>query len=553
MHMAKARSSSAKRVSAEPGLPNLAVALAAIAISFAVYAPALQSPFFSDDLHYVQSNDYIHKINLENAIAIWSPQSPVVGIVENYAPVHLTLHSLAWQAFGARVLGHHVVNVLLHAAVGFMWILFFRRLGVAPRIAMWLGAVFLVHPANVEAVAWISQLKTTSAMALMLGALALQPRHSVAALTCFALALFAKPTAAVAFPAAVLLQIQQVRAANPSAGLAEWFSAPKSRWWLGWATVFGIFSVVEFAAFFETAGSAPPLYAELDVRLRMVVAIALRYIATAVSGLGLAVFHDPPAAQSWLDPWFLGGVVWMAFVAWRCVRSWTRCSVEVVFWCFVVVSFAPISGVIPLPHAMADRYLYFMLPGLLGALGLVATQRLPKPLPRAVTAAAVAFVILLGVGANRHAMLWQSAEKLLAHSEARYPEGKVAVLRSARRLALAGDVDGTVAALRRAMARGFDRLDTLVSDPAYRMLRGRPKFDAIIDEIAARLIERGAPGPRASQAGLRVRGQAQFVIGEYSEARRSLEQAIEVGGPYTEAISTELGQLRQLERRGISR
>jgi hypothetical protein len=550
--MAKARRNRAASSSAEPGFSNLSVALAAIAISFAVYAPALQSPFFSDDLHYVESNAYVHTISVENAVAIWSPQSPVVGIVENYAPVHLTLHSLAWQAFGSRVLGHHVLNVLLHAAVGFMWVLFFRRLGIAPRIALWLGAVFLVHPANIEAVAWISQLKTTSSMALMLGALALQPRRPLVALICFGLALFAKPTAAVAFPVAVLLQIQQTRAANPVAGFADWFSAPGSRWWAGWAAVLGVFAVVEFAAFFDTAGSAPPLYAALDVRLRTLAAVALRYLATAMSGSGLAVFHDPPAARSWLDPWFLGGVLWMALVAWRGVHSWKTRSLEIVCWCLVVVSFAPISGVIPLPHAMADRYLYFMLPGLLGAAGLIATRRLPEPLPQPVAVGALAFVLLLGVGANRHATLWQSAEKLLAHSEARYPDGKVAVLRSARRAALAGDVDKTVAALRLVMVRGFDRLDTLVSDPAYRALRGRPKFDAIIDELAAKLIERGAPGPNASQAGLRVRGQAQFVIGEYAGARRSLEQAIEVGGPYTEAVAAELDQLRQLERqRGL--
>lgn len=541
---------------AAAGKPNVvsaaphpvAVGLAALALTFAVYAPALSAPFFSDDLHYVEANAYIQTLSFENALAVWSPFSPVVGIVENYAPVQLTLHAVAWQFFGAEVAGHHIVNVLLHALVGVLLVGFFRRMGISTGLALPLGAVFLVHPANVEAVAWISQLKTTSAMALMLVALALQPRRPLAALGFFSLALLAKPTAAVGLPVALLLQIQRLRALRPGDGAAEWFADRDLRWLLSWAGVFVVFAVVEFSAFFETAGSTQPVYAELDVRLRTIFAVALRYLAMALSGTGLAVFHDPPGTTSWLDPWFLGGVGWVGFVAWRCAVSWKTRTLEIACWAFTVVSFVPISGGIPLPHAIADRYLYFMLPGLLGALGLAASARWTDRIPKMVAITSGVAVLLLGVSANRHTTLWQSAEKLLSHSEARYPNGKVAVLRAARRSALSGDVDGCVASLRQVMARGYDRLDTLVSDPAYRALRGRPQFDAIIDELALRLIVRGDPDRDPSQADLRVRGQAQFVIGDVVAARRSLELAIKAGGPYTQQIEAELEQLGRFER-----
>ncbi|MCA9512933.1 MAG: hypothetical protein KC560_19645, partial [Myxococcales bacterium] len=148
-----------------------AVALAFAALAFAVYAPALHAPFFSDDLHYVQANAYVQTPSLANARAIWSPVGPVVGIVENYAPVHLSLHALAWQAFGADVVGHHALNVAMHVVASLLLVQWLRRSGVATRAAVALGAVFLVHPANVEAVAWISQVKTTSALALALAAL----------------------------------------------------------------------------------------------------------------------------------------------------------------------------------------------------------------------------------------------------------------------------------------------------------------------------------------------------------------------------------------------
>jgi len=525
-----------------------AVGLAALALAFAVYAPALSAPFFSDDLHYVEANAYIQTLSLENAVAVWSPFSPVVGIIENYAPVQLTLHAVAWQFFGAEVEGHHIVNVLLHALVGVLLVGFFRRMGIATGIALALGAVFLVHPVNVEAVAWISQLKTTSAMALMLIALALQPRRSLAALGCFSLALLAKPTAAVALPVAFLLQVQRLRASQPGDGAVEWFADRNLRWLVSWAGVFVVFAVVEFSAFFETAGSTQPVYSELDVRLRTIFAVALRYLAMSLTGTGLAVFHDPPGVISWLDPWFIGGVGWVGFVVWRCAVSWKARTLEIACWAFTVVSFVPISGGIPLPHAIADRYLYFMLPGLLGALGLAASAHWADRVPKAVAIASAIAILVLGVLANRQTTLWQSAEKLLSHSEARYPDGKVAVLRGARRSALSGDVDGCVASLRKVMARGYDRLDTLVSDPAYRALRGRPEFDAIIDELALRLIVRGDPDRDPSQADLRVRGQAQFVMGDVVAARHSLELAIEAGGPYTEQIEAELEQLNRCKR-----
>ena len=442
------------------------IVLAAFVLAFAVYAPALQAPFFSDDGHYVRSNAYIQTIDVDNLAAIWSPRSAVVGIVENYAPVHLMLHALAWQAFGTNVLGHHALGVALHALASLLLVGLLRSAGVRPPLALGLAAIFLVHPANIEAVAWISQLKTTSAMVLMLGALALRPSRPVAALGLFALALLAKPTAAVALPVAALWRVIELRSdAGVAPTAASLLHDAQLRWLGGWALAFASFALAEFAAFFETAGSAPAVYAEMDVRLRSIVAVAFRYVVMAISGSGLAVFHDPPGSASWLEPWFLGGVVWMGFVAWRVVASARSGSLELVFWCFAVVSFAPVSGVIPLPHPLADRYLYFMLPGLLGALGVFMSRRYAGALPRGVVAMGAVVVAVFAVASFQHARLWHEPSRLLAHSEARYPGGKVATLRAARRAALAGDVEATVALLRRAMARGFDRLDTLVSDP----------------------------------------------------------------------------------------
>ena len=161
-------------------------------------APALGGSFISDDEHYVQRNVFVHDLTVENAIAILDPTSVLAVIVENYAPVHILLHALEWQLFGPETTGYHVVNVVLHALASFLLVVLFRRSGASAVAAALGGAFFLVHPANVEAVAWINQLKTSSAMVMCLGALLLHPRRPGWAVLLFAIALMAKPTAAVA-------------------------------------------------------------------------------------------------------------------------------------------------------------------------------------------------------------------------------------------------------------------------------------------------------------------------------------------------------------------
>ena len=101
-------------------------------------------------------------------------------------------------------------------------------------------------------------------------------------------------------------------------------------------------------------------------------------------------------------------------------------------------------------------------------------------------------------------------------------------------------------------AKGYRNAETI--DPGmfgYSWIRTSQCADlthAIIDELALRLIARGDPDRDPSQADLRVRGQAQFVIGDVVAARRSLEPAINAGGPYTQQIEAELEQLIRFER-----
>jgi hypothetical protein len=203
---------------------------------------------------------------------------------------------------------------------------------------------------------------------------------------------------------------------------------------------------------------------------------------------------------------------------------------------------------------MADRYLYFILPGLLGGLAFAlpeALRRFGSPPARArqlAAAVAVLGIAAFAFAANRHATLWAHPELLLARAERAYPEGQVARLRQARRAALGRDADATARLLREAIERGFDRIDVLLSDPVYAALRGEAGFDAIVDGLARGLVDRIEARAEPSQVELRVLAQARFVLRDLEGAERAYRRALETAGPVREEIERELEALR-LERR----
>lgn len=520
-----------------------ALAAAYLLAALAVYAPSFSGPFVSDDLHYVSQNPYVTQLDGARLAAIWDPRSPVARMVENYAPVHLTLHGLAWRVFGDRPLGHHALNVVLHALAcsAFVALLVRRRLPFLP--AAFGGAFLLLHPANVEAVAWISQLKSSASLLLSLLALLAFPRRVASAAALFGLALLAKPTAAYALPVAAWWLWTETDAGG---------GAARRRAWLGLGAMAGIlalFAVAEFAAFQHAAGHLQPLHADPWVRLRTVFAIAGRYLAMAATGLGTSAFHEPSPALSILDPWWLFGLAALAAVSARGVATLRRRRPEAGFWLWAGISFAPISQVFPFLYPMADRYLCFILPGLVGgallALHEIASSRRAVGALRApALALAVAILAFFAVSSAGRARIWSSPALLVADAARHYPDGVSALQLRAKRLAQAGDVAGAVAALRSAHERGYNRFEALLLDPGYAALQGDPRFRALVSEMAAFWIERVRAVDSPSQLELHVLAQAHVARGETAQAIAALERAEATPGPVTDAVRRDLAALR---------
>jgi protein O-mannosyl-transferase len=132
--------------------------------------------------------------------------------LSNWIPLTTLSHMLDCQLFGLQAGGHHLVNVLWHAANAVLLFLVLRQMTGSLGRSAFVAAVFALHPLRAESVAWVSERKDVLSgffFILTMGAYVRQARHPtragyVALILLFALGLLAKSMVAT-LPLVLLL------------------------------------------------------------------------------------------------------------------------------------------------------------------------------------------------------------------------------------------------------------------------------------------------------------------------------------------------------------
>jgi protein O-mannosyl-transferase len=116
-----------------------------------VYFPFFQNGFIWDDDKYLTDNPYLN--NLDGLKQLWFD----FRAMPQYYPLVFTSFWVENQIWGLNPFGYHVDNVIIHCLNA---IILWRILTFLNIKGSWLAAaIFLIHPIQVESVAWVTERK----------------------------------------------------------------------------------------------------------------------------------------------------------------------------------------------------------------------------------------------------------------------------------------------------------------------------------------------------------------------------------------------------------
>jgi len=174
-----------------------------IVVTLIAYSPAIKGGVLWDDDYHITKPELQ---SFHGLARIWFE----VGATLQYYPL---LHSAFWvehKIWGDATPGYHLLNILLHALAAMLVVVILRRLAIPG--AYLAGAVFALHPVQVESVAWISEQKNLLSAVFYLCAMLVYLRFDrtrrvgfyLGALGLFVLALLSK-TVTATLPGALLV------------------------------------------------------------------------------------------------------------------------------------------------------------------------------------------------------------------------------------------------------------------------------------------------------------------------------------------------------------
>lgn len=131
--------------------------LLVLAAGWLIYGQSAQFAFqlLWDDQRYVTENSYVNSgLDLSSFTAAFL--FPQTG---NWHPLTMLSHALDVSLFGLSPGPHHLVNVGLHVVVALLCCRLLVVCGLAYWAAVGVALLFVVHPLQVESVAWVSERK----------------------------------------------------------------------------------------------------------------------------------------------------------------------------------------------------------------------------------------------------------------------------------------------------------------------------------------------------------------------------------------------------------
>ena len=339
-----------------------------ILIGLLVYGLSLFNGFVWDDEEQIVNNVFVHSVKnipLLFQSSTFNTGGAGVSAGTYYRPLMMTFFSFVYQLFGPNPFFFHLFQLFFHILTAILVYLMFKHF-FKEMTAFFIALIFLVHPAGVESVAYISAVQDI--FYVLFGILAFyiviknrakfEFKNIFLINTLLFLSLLSKETAILFFIIIFIYQLIFDRK----------FIFENLIFFM--MTV-GIYALLRFAlagVFFTPYHNAPIVQLSLWQRIMMIPAIFFYYFKLFFYPLDLAVM------QHWvirtLDFRMLLGSLSagiLALLLWK--KRFNRNFIFFLLW-FIITIF-PYLQIFPLDMTVAERWFYLPVVGLLGMMGAV--------------------------------------------------------------------------------------------------------------------------------------------------------------------------------------
>ena len=326
-------------------------------------------------------------------------------------PLTTISNMLDYELFGLNPTGHHLVSVAIHIvnALLLFWIL--KNITGTMWASAFVAAVFALHPVQVESVAWAAERKTVLSGLFWLLTIAAYIRYArrprlsryLLVLAIFGFCILTKP-AVVTLPFALLLldywPLERVRCEHQAGAAKNSNTNKKSAVWL----IAEKIPLLAMSAFLcvmtlvsQKQGEAIPTLdmMPLDYRLANMFLSYIRYIGKLIWPSSLAVYY-PHSFVTLLDFWVvMCAILFIVLTVVIVYYIGRRKKYAAVGWLWYVGTLVPMIGLVQSgEQAMANRYMYISMLGLLIIITCAANDFIASRLRLKIVAAILAAVLL---------------------------------------------------------------------------------------------------------------------------------------------------------------
>lgn len=352
-----------------PRYYTLIAALTLVITGFCLYANSVSNDFVWDDRNLIVNNPDIKAINWKNIKTIFTRD--LVHFVDRtnfYRPVQSLIYMVGYRLWDGHPQGYRLLNIALHCLNGLL-IFIIVRLILHDAVASLFGALlFIVHPLQTSAVAYISGTADVGAMACLLVAVFFMARFkktggifdAAFALIAFCKALLAKEICVVFPPVAFFLYTR---------GLTDKQSRLEPREKIFFCALFCLaliylglrLTVLKFAPLGSQAINAPPLYR----RFLMLWPVLFTYLRLIILPYDLRMDRDIAVPMSVFQPavfFSILAIAAAAFVVWRYAAKDKPLVVGIVW--FLAFLFPSLNIIVPLNAPISEHWLYIPFLGI---------------------------------------------------------------------------------------------------------------------------------------------------------------------------------------------